>query len=269
MSDNETAVTPFGKGPVSLRNSQQLAEGLKAAAAKDPRGGAPDGSTYLNFSGKRGVYEFGPDKEDIDSDEVWLVNVASFEEGWKCWKGGQPRASRMSSVYAEAVPDPDFEEHGPFDANRGEGWFQAKALVLKSVDEDNRQAYFANNSKSGVSSIARLQDDIAERLMAGLPYWPLVQLGREKFKAQGYDNSKPVFNTYGWLDDAAVQELAANPDADADDLIAASEKRASGNGKAVEKAPDDAPTGATKEEPKQADAPASRKRKAGSKRPSL
>lgn len=230
--------TPFGNKPISLRGNSAVASALAEAAGNDPRGGAPDGSEYMNFSGKRGVYELGKDKADVSEDELWVVNVASFEEGWVCWKGGNTQTKRFANIYnGTPIPTPDFSEFGPF-TKEGDGWYQAKAFVLKSVDND-RQAYFSNNSKSGVSAIAGLQGEIADRLRAGQPYWPLVTLGKELFQAQGYKNHKPVFNIYGWLDDEAVTELAVNPEADVDELIDASVSRV---GQV------DAPAGATEQE---------------------
>jgi hypothetical protein len=223
MTDNLPA-NPFGSGAIALNNAEAMANALAGAATKGQLGGAPEGSQYINFSGKRGVYEFGPDKEDIPADEVWLVNVAAFEDGFVCWKGGTVAATRMSNIYngqPVAVPAPD--ELGPFDHNKGEGWFTAKSMIVRSVEEDDRQGYFKINSKSGVATFADLQNQVAERLRAGRPFWPLIQFGKESFTAKGFKNSKPTIKVYGWLSQAAVAELAENPEADIDDLIAESE----------------------------------------------
>lgn len=223
MSDNLPA-NPFGSGAIALTNAEAMANALSGAAAKGQLGGAPEGSQYVNFSGKRGVYEFGPEKEDIDSDEIWLVNVAAFEDGYVCWKGGTVIATRMSNIYnGQPIPAPAPDELGPFETNKGEGWSPAKSMIFRSVEEDDRQGYFKINSKSGVATFADLQNQVAERLRAGRPFWPLIQLGKETFTAKGFKNSKPVIKVYGWLSQQAVTELAENADADIDDLIAMSE----------------------------------------------
>lgn len=220
---NEVVTTPFG-GAVSLNNAQAMADAMANSAAQGQIGGAPDGSVYLNFTGKRGVYEFGKDKEDIDKSELWLVNIASFEDGYVCWKGGKTAATRMANIYSGqhiAAPAPD--ELGPFNTAQGEGWFPAKSMVIKSVEADDRQGYWKINSKSGVAVFADLQAQVAERLRAGRPCWPLVNLGKEKFEAQGQKNYKPQIDVYGWLSQEAVAELAADPDADIDELVRMSE----------------------------------------------
>jgi hypothetical protein len=215
---------PFGSGAIALNNAEAMANALAGAASKGQLGAAPEGSQYINFSGKRGVYEFGTDKEDISSDEIWLVNVAAFEDGFVCWKGGTVAATRMSNIYnGQPVPVPATDELGPFDHNKGEGWFPAKSMIVRSVEEDDRQGYFKINSKSGVSTFADLQNQVAERLRAARPFWPLIQFGKEQFTAKGFKNSKPTIAVYGWLSQEAVAELAENPEADIDDLIAMSE----------------------------------------------
>jgi hypothetical protein len=220
---NDIVNSPFGKG-VALTNAAAMADALTASAQQGQIGGAPDGSVYLNFTGKRGVYEFGKDKEDLDPSEIWLVNIASFEEGFVCWKGGKTAATRMANIYSgQHIATPAHDEMGPFNAAQGEGWFPAKSMVIKSIEADDRQGYWKINSKSGVAVFADLQSQVAERLRAGRACWPLVRCGKEKFEAQGQKNYKPKLDVYGWLSQEAVGELAADPEADIDELIQSSE----------------------------------------------
>lgn len=220
---NDIVNSPFGK-PVALTNAAAMADALTASAQQGQIGGAPDGSVYLNFTGKRGVYEFGKEKEDLDPSEIWLVNIASFEEGFVCWKGGKTAATRMANIYSgQHIPTPAHDEMGPFNVQQGEGWFPAKSMVIKSIEADDRQGYWKINSKSGVAVFADLQAQVAERLRAGRACWPLVRLGKEKFEAQGQKNYKPKLDVYGWLSQEAVSELAADPEADIDELIQSSE----------------------------------------------
>ena len=217
---NEVATSAFGTD-VSMPNAAALSSALKQSSTQGARGGAPGGSSFLNFSGKKGTYQVGISKRLVGPDEMWLVNIASFEDGWVCWKGGAPKAKRFAGIMDTPVPVPDTEEFGPFDSSGGEGWYQAKAMILKSVDEDE-QGYFSINSLSGVSAFSELQGDVATQMEAGQPAWPLVTLGSEEFKAQGHKNSKPVFTITGWLDDARMQQLFSDPDVSIDDLIEAS-----------------------------------------------
>lgn len=186
---------------VGMVNPDALKEAMAHSAQLDPRGAAADGSDYMNFSGKRGVYEIGKEKRDTTPDELWLVNVPSFEDGWICWKGGRVMANRLVPL-GQPVPQVDQNEHGPFTKD-GDGWYTAKSMVIRSID-NGQQCYFKINSVSGVSVFASLQKEITQRLMSGQPYWPIISFGRESFTAQGYKNSKPIITVDGWLSDHQV-----------------------------------------------------------------
>jgi len=224
--DKPNTVALFGgSGKIALTGAEGMKEALHASADDDPRGLA-EGGVYINFSGKRGVYEVGPDKEDIDPQEIWLINVRSFESGWMCWKGGRPVAKRMATIFGAGIPDPDFTEHGPFNTQTGEGWFKAKGMMVRSLDS-GVQGLFTTNSKSGVGSMASLQRDIAERLDEKQPSWPIVMMQKEKFMAQGNTNYKPTFEVYGYLGDAqvlALSEMSEFDDTVIDEFIKDSEK---------------------------------------------
>lgn len=192
----------FG-GKVGMLDTASLATALQQSAQLDPRGAAADGSDYMNFSGKRGVYEVGKEKRDISKDELWLVNVPAFEDGWICWKGGRVMASRLARL-GTPVPSVDTSEHGPF-TGQGDGWHQAKSMTIKSLDT-GQQCYFKINSVSGVSVFADLQKEITSRILAGEPCWPVVGFDREFFTAQGHRNSKPIIIIDGWLSSQQVSE---------------------------------------------------------------
>lgn len=204
MSNN---IALFSGRPLALKDREKMAAALMDSASDDPRAGGD--SLYANFSGKRGVYEVGPDKYDLTDDELWLVDTSSFTTGWVCWKGGRPVAKRVVSIYAPPMAMPDLTEHGPFDSHRGEGWYQAKGFVARSL-EDGTQIEFSTNSKSGVSSTAQLSGAVAEQITENLSSWPVIQFHRETFTAQGNKNHKPVFPVIGWVSDevlAAVSEM--------------------------------------------------------------
>jgi len=229
---NEVA-NPFG-GSVAMVDREEMAKRAAASAQSGARGGAPDSSEYLNFSGKRGVYQLGQDKAQVQNDELWLLNIASFEDGYVCWKGGKPAAQRMANIFGAGYPVavPSDDEGGPFDKGRGEGWSFAKGWVSKSLDTD-RQAYFRVNSVSGVSEMADLIEEVAQRMAGGEPCWPVFSYDNEEFEAQGYKNFKPKFPVSGWLTDEQVTAYAKG-DLDLDDVLGGEEKPA------VTKAPDPA-----------------------------
>jgi hypothetical protein len=210
--------TVFG-GKVDVTDMKSLAQKAKSAADNNPRGGgAPNGSEFMNFSGKKGIFSIGKDRRVIQNDEIWLVDVASFEEGWVCWKGGRPAANRMSNIYTGVpVAAPDPEELGPFNSAKGDGWYQAKGLVMKSFDTEE-QGYFKINSVSGVGEMSDLMEKFSERASQDEPCWPLVCLDTEEFEAQGFKNSKPLFVVQAWATTEQITAYAAG-DLDLDTML--------------------------------------------------
>jgi len=217
MAKDENAVAPSVFGGVTM-----TAEARKAAAermAESANNSASGGDTnFLNYSGKKDRYECGADKRQVGPDELWLLNISSFEDGWIMWKGGTPAAKRFANVMDTPVATPDADEGGPFTSNQ-DGWFQGKAMALKSLDQDE-QAHFSTNSKSGVSSVAALQKEVAQKMLAGEDCWPVITLRSESFTSGGFTNTKPVFHVEAWLSDANIEALAGG-DADIDALVSA------------------------------------------------
>ena len=211
-------VSIFG-GNVKLPDVGSLVDKAEESAQKGARGAAPNGAEYMNFSGKTGRMVVGADKRLVGPDELFLVNVMSFEDGWVCWKNNSPVAIRMENIYSDkAVAMPDTDEFGPFNANNGEGWRPSKAMVLRSLDTDS-DVYWRIDSKSGVSVQAGIIADFAERAKSGQPSWPVVAFDVEEFVAQGKTNFKPVINYEYWLTSDQL-ELLANEDMTLDEIAA-------------------------------------------------
>lgn len=236
--EKSTEVGPVFGGAVAMKGSSALAAAMQASAVKDPRGSAGD-SDYLNFSGKQGTYLIGSKQEAVDPDELWVVNISSFEDGWICWKNGKPVATRLANISDANIPAPDMDEFGPFDGD-GDGWFQAKAFVLRSVDT-GQQGYFKINSISGVSVFADLQKSIAEKAERGEAAWPVVCLDVEKFTAKGYKNFKPAFDIQGWLNDEQIESALGSEEVDINELMNASNM--SLDRKEADDEPEEKPTG--------------------------
>lgn len=213
----------FGGGKIAIPQAKAMANALKNAAVVGASNQLPDGGVYINFSGKMGKYSIGPDAEDADPNELWLVNVYAFEAGYVCWKGGQPVAKRLRSIYEEPVAAPDPMEHGPFNPNLGEGWFNAKAMVMRSLDR-GIQGYFGTNTKTALMQFSTVEAAVAERMDKQAPCFPVLLLKKEQFVAHGQKNWKPVLEIYGWLGIRQINALGemAPEDVSAavDDLIA-------------------------------------------------
>lgn len=197
-------VALFGGSVVDIEKSEALIAAMEDTA--DDGGRAGDVS-YMNFSGKRGIYQIGVDKRAPGEAEPFLVAITAFELGWIAWKDGKPVSKRMASISKPKVQEPAADEGGPFNDKKGEGWHRARAITVRSM-ENGEQCYFANNSKSGVAVMSDLQRDVLDRMKSGQPCWPVVTFGMEEFESQGYKNFKPTLDVIAWLESEEVQKLA-------------------------------------------------------------
>ena len=202
---NEDAPPPalFGGGLINIKDAEKLMEAMEDTA---DIGGRNTDMSYMSFSGKRGTYKIGVNDRQPDEEEPFLIAVTSFEVGWMCWKNNKPVSKRMELVTRPAVPEPDFEEYGPFDEKRGEGWHRARAITMRSMTEDE-QCYFSITSKSGVAALSDLQRDVLAKMREGDNCWPIVYLTTEEFEAQGYKNYKPAFEVVKWVSSEDVIAL--------------------------------------------------------------
>ena len=226
----------FGSSLVDIGEGSALMKAMEETAEEGSRGGD---FSFMSFSGKRGLYKIGVTARSPGETEPFLVAVPSFELGYICWKGGKPISKRLAKITAPKIPQPDPEEMGPFSEKSGDGWHRARAITIRSLENDE-QCYFSNNSKSGVANISDLQREVLERMQKGQPCWPIVTFGMSEFTAQNQINFKPDITIIDWADTDAVQALA-DPDVDPMSLL----------GEASEAEP----------EPKKEDAPTPRRRK--------
>lgn len=218
--DENTELVPiFGGQMVDIETSQALINALEDTVDDGARNADV---SYMNFSGKRGVYSIGVDKRVPGEAEPFLVAITAFELGWICWKGGKPVAKRMAKITQPKIPEPSADENGPFDERRGEGWHRARAIVVRSM-ENSEQCYFANNSKSGVAVMSDLHRDVLARVKSGQPCWPVITFGMEEFESNDYKNFKPTFDVIAWLESEDVQKLA-DPNVDPMSLLGEEEE---------------------------------------------
>lgn len=204
--DNKEVVPLFG-GSVEIADTERLMQAMEETAGD---GGRMGDVSFMSFSGKRGVYKIGVEGREPGAEEPFLVAIPAFELGYMCWKGGKPVSKRMATITQPKVSEPDPDEFGPFDDRRGEGWFKARAITIRSF-ENEEQCYFAINSKSGVAAMSDLQREVMSRMKTGQPCWPVITFDVEEFESQGYKNFKPVFNIIEWLSSEQVKSLA-DPD---------------------------------------------------------
>ncbi len=215
------ALAKFAQSGALELADRDAARALRRSADSGSTGGGGGGGDFefLSFSGKRGVYSLGRDKEDIDPEALFIVEPFAAVEGWTCWKGGRPVGKHEWSAFEplSAVPYADLEDHGPYNEKAGEGWQQMRGIGL--IDESGRQIKFTLTSVSGRNVFSDLNNDIADQLEMGEPSIPIVCLDAEDFTAQGQTNSKPVIAVQGGVTRAEVEAYMSDDNGDMSALL--------------------------------------------------
>ncbi len=193
----------FG-GDVSVVDRDKFAARAKESTSAVPSS-LPEGTLYMNFSGKKGTWTLGTKdgKRTIGEDERWVVNINTFQDGWQAWNNKKSKKYMWNVFTGTPVPMPSDDDFGPFNKEKGDGWNVARGLTMKSVDNDV-QGYCVVSSKSAVRVFSELLDEITERSTVGDARWPVCCLTSEEFESQGETNDKPVFNVIKWLSDEEI-----------------------------------------------------------------
>lgn len=209
------------KGEIAVMDAQEAAAIIQQEMA-GVASGSQQGVTYVNFSGKKGVYQAGKAKEDIDEDRVFFMDFRFTIKGWNCWKGNKPvdkhrwRALDRKS----AVLEKDLEDHGPYNDRLGEGWRPMIGFWAKAFDDPDTTYEFTTDSVSGRNSVDDLMTETLDRVKKGEPFFPAFHFGREEFEAQGQTNFKPVFEIAGWLTEGQITAILADVGYTLDDALA-------------------------------------------------
>jgi hypothetical protein len=184
----------------------ELASALQESA-DDATSSGGSGINYLSFSGSTGIYGLGPNKDEIDPDQLYLVGPQTFVGGWLCWKDSK-RVGHVEWLATEAkhkaVARGDLEDHGPYRENAGEGWKQMLGFQLITMDNLKSEIKFSHTSTSARNSIGDLMKEIGARAGAAEPHIPLICFDKTTFDAQGFTQFKPVLFVEAWVTNEAA-----------------------------------------------------------------
>jgi hypothetical protein len=187
-------------------SADAMADALQDTVAESQTGS--QGLTYLNFSGKKGVYSLGRDKDDVDPEAIFALEPQSVVRGWQCWKGSKPIDKVEWSVFGgKAVGEEELTDHSPYKTQLGEGWKKMVGFGVIATDRSGMQIKFTTDSVSGRNAVSGLLDELAKRARSGTDHIvPLMSFDREEFKAQEQTNFKPKFVVHTW---ATREQIAA------------------------------------------------------------
>jgi hypothetical protein len=167
-------------------------------------------SEFLQFSGREGRYSIfngaGADTTDYPTGSKVYFNIFESRKGYTCWKDSKPIDKvDYPLIGADLPPESALEDHGPYktDGDNREGWKQHITAFVKDV-ETGKQYQLGLSSPSAIRAFGKFVSDIIEQgaLHDLQAETPIVALGVESFKSNGFKNYKPSFTIVEW---------AANP----------------------------------------------------------
>jgi hypothetical protein len=221
MSKGELA-TIFGGGKVALAGDKAaLAAALKQDNEEHGEGSGGGtgvgGAIFLNFSGKKGVYVLGKEKDDMDEDEMFVLMPESATRGWAAWKNSKVIKRHRWGVGEEGIAEEDLEDIA-FGKGGSDGWSSERTFIAKSLD-DGKQVEFSTTTVSARNSVGDLLGAVSDKMMSGSDAtYPIFCFDREEFTAHDQKNFKPTFPIKGW---ATMEELVAyeNEELELDDIL--------------------------------------------------
>lgn len=196
-------------GQVALSQEQLLAGlGVSVAESKTVN------SEYLQFSGREGRYSVstgsGNEPTDFPSGTKLYLNIMESRKGYVCWKDSKA-VDRLDCPLTKALPpESSLEDHGPYDPEKRDGWKMFYNAFLKDI-ETGKQYQLQLSSPSATRAFGALLQDILEQapLHNLFAETPVIQLGVESFKSNGYKNYKPKLDLIEWVANPSAPAVTA------------------------------------------------------------
>jgi hypothetical protein len=167
---------------------------------------------FLNMSGNDGSWEYGQDKEVLDTPTRAILNPSSWEKGIIVWVDGEVVANYMTPVLAGKpmtlgqVPD-----HGPYSGDDGPK--DKQTITMKLIDGSGIELLFQANNKSKIRAVENLMTEFKKTYKEHHKMLPVVEIDSVSFEAKDKENPKkkfkkyaPVFKIVDWYDAEQVAD---------------------------------------------------------------
>ncbi len=82
---------------LTIPSDEAMVEHLQDSINQNDKMGG-GGGNYLRFNGKNGEYSMGRGGDGVE-DKLFLLETASFVDGWICWKNSKVAGKHVWSVY--------------------------------------------------------------------------------------------------------------------------------------------------------------------------
>lgn len=183
-----------------------LVADLEAAQAQAP---ADNGDFMYMKMSKAGEWLYGADETEISNDSLFIIDPASYMQGFVAWDDGELHAEHMSVAGEKPVLKADLPA-----LPAGAVWDTQVGFCLKGIEgpEDNLQLVYKVSSRGGKKAVSALLKQIIERGRAGkADLCPVVELKSDSYKHKKYGKIyTPELRVLEWDDvPEAGEEVAA------------------------------------------------------------
>ena len=212
---------PAVKAPSSLVNRFK---NRKVSAA--PKSGVD----YLTFSGKRGGFLLGRDKDEVEGERM-LINSNMFSHGWAIWVD-KVCTKTLVPIDQDLPPEPD-----PQEDRRGKRQYpsEARGFQASMMEDGGNTVQFETNSMGGVKGVSSVIDAVYERIGSGEEsyLYPCVELKTDSYFNETANDTiyNPVFEIVSWhdvegnIETSGAAVLEDNSDEGADEAPAKRQRR--------------------------------------------
>jgi len=155
---------------------------------------------FLSFSGKKGSYQLGREKDD-PMGEDFLVNIDMFAHGWALW------VDRVCTKVMAPIDQDLPQEMKPKDDKRGRTQHagEARAFVCQAIDDVGTEAKpikFETSSMGGVNAVSELIEAVTLKIMGGEEtyLYPCIRLGEYSYFNETANDTiyNPTFEILSW-----------------------------------------------------------------------
>lgn len=173
-------------------NLQNLVTDLEKAKQATP---ADSGDFQFLKMDKSGTWLYGADDIEVDSQSEFIIDPATYAQGFIAWDDGELVDERMAVAGAEPITRTDLPDVGA-------EWNSQVGVALLGIggDDNGEQLMYKTSSKGGRGAISDLIDEVIARAKSGEPdICPVVVLENEWYRHKKYGKIyKPVFNIVRW-----------------------------------------------------------------------
>lgn len=153
---------------------------------------------YLKLT-KSGDWVFGADETEVGNDSVFVIDPASYAQGFIAWDDGSLVAEQMAVAGQPPVLLADLPA-----LPAGVSWDAQVAFAMKGIEgkEDGVQLLYKVSSRGGKGAIGELLSAIIARGKEGnADLCPVILLGSDNYKHKKYGKIyTPVLEIEDWME---------------------------------------------------------------------